>query len=396
MTAAPARILAIAGSDSGGGAGIQADIKTIAGLGGYAMTAVTAITVQNTLGVSGIHPVPADMVAAQIRACIDDIGVDAIKIGMLGSAAVIEAVADALGETQARHAVPIVLDPVMIAKGGAALIDEDAVWALVERLLPMALVVTPNLPELVALTETEVADAADMLLAAQELLNAGPAAVLAKGGHLEGDEVTDWLVTRQGHRGFSDARISTRHSHGTGCTLSAALACGLGQGLPLADAVARARSHVRLALRSAPGFGQGCGPMGHGAVFNDICAPAPVVNQITLPAHDLGQSVAFYRQLGLRLIVDSPEDGYARFEAGNGVTLSVHVGQGAAGGSVIYLESLRLDAWVGELQAAGLAFDQAPRDEPWLWREARLRDPAGNIVCLYAAGEHRRHPPWRL
>ena len=322
-----ARILAIAGSDSGGGAGIQADIKTITALGGYAMTAVTAITVQNTLGVTGIHGVPPEMVAAQIRACIDDIGVDAIKIGMLGNEATINAVADALAGVR----VPIVLDPVMIAKGGAALIDEEAVWALMQRLLPLARVVTPNVPELVALTETEIEDSADMLLAAQELLNAGPQAVLAKGGHLEGDVVTDWLVTRHGHQAHGDTRIATRHSHGTGCTLSSALACGLGQGLSLPDAVVRARAYVRLALRSAPGLGQGHGPLGHGAVVNDISAPAPVLNQVTLPASDHAASLAFYRQLGLRLIVDSPDNGYARFEAGNGVTLSIHVGHGQPG-----------------------------------------------------------------
>jgi hydroxymethylpyrimidine/phosphomethylpyrimidine kinase len=393
----PARILAIAGSDSGGGAGIQADIKTITGLGGFAMTAVTAVTVQNTLGVGAIHAVPPEIVAGQIRACIEDIGADAIKIGMLGSAAVTHAVADALDGV----GVPIVLDPVMIASSGDLLIEEDAVGALVERLLPLASVITPNLPELVALTDTEVADEADMLLAAQELLTMGPQAVLAKGGHLDGDQLTDWLVSRQGHLAFSDSRIATRSSHGTGCTLSSALACGLGQGMALPDAVRRARSHVRLALLSAPGFGQGQGPMGHGAVVNDITAPVPVLNQVTVPATDYAASLAFYRQLGLRLIVDSPVDRYARFEAGNGVTLSIHVGDGMggdgmAGGAIVYLESLRLDAWVSELEAAGMQFEQLPRDTDWLWREARLLDPAGNRICLYAAGEARRFPPWRV
>lgn len=391
-----ARILCIAGSDSGGGAGIQADIKTITALGGFAMTAVTAITVQNTRGVTAVHGVPPEIVAGQIRACIDDIGVDAIKIGMLGSEAVITAVADAL----AGVTVPIVLDPVMIAKGGAALIEEEAVWALMQRLLPLASVITPNAPELEALTETEVADAADMLLAAQELLNAGPmrtsGAVLAKGGHLDGDELTDWLVTRHGHLAFSGARIASDSTHGTGCTLSAALACGLGQGLALPDAVARARAFVRLAMLSAPGLGAGHGPMGHQAVINDGTAPAPVLNQITVPARDYAASVAFYRLLGLCQIVDSPDNGYARFEAGNGVTLSIHADGAAVGGATIYLESLRLDAWVAELQAAGLGFEQLPRDEDWRWREARLRDPAGNSICLYHAGEDRRFPPWRV
>jgi hydroxymethylpyrimidine/phosphomethylpyrimidine kinase len=208
--------------------------------------------------------------------------------------------------------------------------------------------------------------------------------------------VTDWLVTRHGHRAFSGTRIATTSSHGTGCTLSAALACGLGQGLALPDAVARARSFVRLAMHAAPGLGQGHGPMGHAAVINDISAPAPVLNQITLPADDLAASVRFYQRLGLALIVDSPADGYARLEAGNGTTLSVHVGQGAAGGGAVYLESLRLDAWVAELAAAGVAFEHGPQDQPWLWREARLRDPAGNMICLYAAGENRRFPPWRV
>ena len=254
----PARILVIAGSDSGGGAGIQADIKTITCLGGYAMTAVTAVTVQNTLGVSAIHAIPPEIVAAQIRACIDDIGVDAIKIGMLCSAGVIEAVADAL----AGVTVPVVLDPVMVAKGGASLIDYDAAEALVRRLLPLAAVVTPNTPELVELTDTEIEDATDALLAAQELLNAGPRAVLAKGGHLPGDTLTDWLVTRGGHTAFTAPRVASRHTHGTGCTLASALACGLGQGLALEAAVIRARAFVAQGIAQAPGLGGGHGPLG--------------------------------------------------------------------------------------------------------------------------------------
>jgi hydroxymethylpyrimidine/phosphomethylpyrimidine kinase len=174
------------------------------------------------------------------------------------------------------------------------------------------------------------------------------------------------------------------------------LATGLGQGLALAAAVERAQTYVRLALLSAPGFGQGHGPLGHASVINDITAPAPVLNQITVPAVDYAASLAFYLRLGLRLIVDSPGEGYARFEAGNGTTLSFHVVDGVAGGAVVYLESLRLDAWVADLVAAGLQFDQAPRDEAWLWREARLADPAGNRICLYAAGTARRFPPWRV
>ena len=254
----PARVLVIAGSDSGGGAGLQADVKTITCLGGYAMTAVTAVTVQNTLGVSAIHLVPAELVAAQIRACIDDIGVDAVKIGMLGSAETVAAVAGAL----AGVGVPIVLDPVMVAKGGAALADDATMLALALRLLPLASVVTPNTPELAALVDTEIEDAADALLAAQELLSQGPRAVLAKGGHLPGPTITDWLVTRGGHQAFTSPRMDSRHTHGTGCTLASALACGLGQGLALADAVVRARAFVAQGIARAPGFGGGNGPLG--------------------------------------------------------------------------------------------------------------------------------------
>ena len=258
MSEKPARILVIAGSDSGGGAGIQADIKTITCLGGYAMTAVTAVTVQNSLGVSAIHAIPAAIVAAQMRACIDDFGVDAVKIGMLGSADTTLAVAEVLAGLN----VPIVLDPVMVAKGGAELIDGDAVIALIERLLPLATLITPNTPELAVLTDTEIEDSADMLLAAQELLGQGPRAVLAKGGHLAGDQLTDWLVTRSSHVAFTSERIASRHTHGTGCTLASAIACGLGQGLGLEAAVTRGRAFVRQGLLIAPGFGGGHGPLG--------------------------------------------------------------------------------------------------------------------------------------
>ena len=254
----PPRVLIIAGSDSGGGAGIQADIKSVTCLGGYAMTAVTAVTVQNTLGVWAIHAIPADIVVAQIRACIDDIGVDAVKIGMIGGADTVRAVAAALAGLE----VPIVLDPVMVAKGGAALLDDDAAAALFERLLPLASVVTPNTPELAMLAQTEIEDAADALLAAQELLLQGCGAVLAKGAHLPGDSITDWLVTRGGHVAFRSARVDTRHTHGTGCTLAAALATGLGQGLSLESAVAQARAFVAQGIARAPGFGAGHGPLG--------------------------------------------------------------------------------------------------------------------------------------
>jgi hydroxymethylpyrimidine/phosphomethylpyrimidine kinase len=252
------RILIVAGSDSSGGAGIQADIKTVTMLGGYGATAVTAVTVQDTTGVHGVHPIASEVVAAQMRAVLGDIGVDAVKLGMLGSAEVIAAVAEVLrGVT-----VPIVLDPVMVAKGGASLLDDDAVAALM-ALLPLAALVTPNTPELAALTGVEIDDEGDALLAAQELLGQGARAVLAKGGHLSGDEVVDWLVTRNGHTRFASPRIASRHTHGTGCTLASAIAVGLGRGEPLVTAVAAARAYVAGAIEHAPGFGQGHGPLGH-------------------------------------------------------------------------------------------------------------------------------------
>ena len=271
MTAglAPPRVLVIAGSDSGGGAGIQADTKTITMLGGYATTAITAITVQNTLGVTDVHRVPPEVVAAQIEAVLSDIGADAIKIGMLGDAATVAAVADAMADFSG----PVVLDPVMVAKGGARLLTDTAVAALLDRLLPLATVVTPNVPELAALTGCEIAGEADMRRAAQALLpprggrgGSGPGAVLAKGGHLAGGDVVDWLVERDGATRFGGSRVETNSSHGTGCTLASALATGLAAGMALPDAVELARSFVVQALRAAPGFGRGHGPMGHQAV----------------------------------------------------------------------------------------------------------------------------------
>ena len=258
------RILIVAGSDSSGGAGIQADIKTVTMLGGYAATAVTAVTVQDTTGVHGVHAIPVDVIVAQMRAMIDDIGVDCVKLGMLGSAEVIAAVADVLRTVT----VPIVLDPVMVAKGGARLLDDDAVTALMALLL-LAAIVTPNTPELAALTGVEIEDEGDALLAAQELIGLGACAVLAKGGHLDGDEVVDWLVTRNGHTRFASPRIASRHTHGTGCTLASAIAVGLGRGETLVDAVAAARGYVAGAIAHAPGFGAGHGPLGHTWTLRD-------------------------------------------------------------------------------------------------------------------------------
>jgi len=257
-----ARVLIIAGSDSSGGAGIQADIKTVTALGGYAATAITALTAQNTLGVFGVLPVGPDFVAQQIEVVLDDIGADAIKIGMLHSAAIIEAVAESLG----RHAaeVPVVLDPVMIAQSGATLLPDEAVQALKTTLLPQAAVLTPNLPEAERLCGRTIADPDEMRAAAEQLLSFGPRAVLLKGGHLPGSRLFDVLAGPDGTELFEGPRIDTEETHGTGCTLASALATGLAQGLPLRQAVVRARAYLREALRTAPGLGRGQGPVNHG------------------------------------------------------------------------------------------------------------------------------------
>lgn len=255
------RILVIAGSDSGGGAGIQADIKTITMLGGHPMTAITAITAQNTLGVTGVHPVPVEMVLAQIDAVIADIGVDAVKIGMIGSAATAKAVAERL---EALKGVPLVFDPVMVSTSGSTLADEATIAAF-GRLMRLATVATPNAPELAALSGRTVQGEQAMVAAARMLAELHGCAVLAKGGHLSGSHVVDLLVEAAGVvERWQDEWIDTRHSHGTGCTLASAIATGLGAGLPLVDAVTRGRSFVRAALLAAPGFGSGHGPMGHG------------------------------------------------------------------------------------------------------------------------------------
>ena len=254
------RVLIVAGSDSGGGAGIQADIKTVTMLGGYAATAIAALTVQNTLGVTDVHAVPPAFVQAQMRAVLDDIGADAVKTGMLGDAAMVSAVADMLA---AYPPLPVVIDPVMVAKGGARLLDAAAVDAVKARLLPIATLLTPNTPELEALTGRTIRSEADAVAAARTLIDAGARAVLAKGGHLDGDEVADWLMTPDGDHRFASPRIATRHTHGTGCTLASAIACGLAKGQPLLDAVGAARAYVQSAIRAAPGFGQGHGPLGH-------------------------------------------------------------------------------------------------------------------------------------
>ena len=262
MTSSPApgraRLLVIAGSDSGGGAGIQADIKTATAFGVFAMTAITALTVQDTTGVHAIHAVPPDFVARQIACVLADLGADAIKIGMLGDAATIAAVADALAPE-----LPLVVDPVMVAKGGAPLLAAAAVDALRRQLLPRATLLTPNLPEAEILLGRPIETRAAMRDAAHALLALGPRAVLLKGGHLASDTVPDLLATASGIHEMEAPRIPSRHTHGTGCTLASAIACGLARGEELRDAVERARRYVRAAIEGAPGLGRGHGPLDH-------------------------------------------------------------------------------------------------------------------------------------
>jgi hydroxymethylpyrimidine/phosphomethylpyrimidine kinase len=260
------RVLVVAGSDSGGGAGIQADIKTVTALGAFATTAITALTAQNTLGVQGILPVPPDFLRLQVASILDDIGADIVKTGMLGDAATIALVAEELAHRAS--GIPIVVDPVMVAKGGARLLAEDAVAALRTRLLPMAAVLTPNLPEAEALTGMAIANVGTMHAAAARLLALGVPAALLKGGHLPGDIVVDLLATAEGIEAFKAPRIASRNTHGTGCTLASAVAAGLAQGMALRPAVERARAYVRAAITSAPGLGAGHGPMDHSVTLN--------------------------------------------------------------------------------------------------------------------------------
>ncbi|GLQ06339.1 bifunctional hydroxymethylpyrimidine kinase/phosphomethylpyrimidine kinase [Sneathiella chinensis] len=263
------KVLSIAGSDSGGGAGIQADLKTIQALGGFGMTALTAMTAQNTEGVTAVEGVSPDFVVEQIRVVMDDLGVDAIKVGMLHSAAVINAVADYLESLD--NLPPIVVDPVMIAKGGANLLSEDAEDAIMGRLLPkLTTLLTPNIPEAECLVGWKIETFEDREKAGRELLAKGPGAVLMKGGHAEGPVVTDLLVLPEGSLRFEHPRVSSRHTHGTGCTLSSAIATGLAQGLPLDQAVERGLRYVEIAILEAPGYGRGHGPLHHGHTVRDF------------------------------------------------------------------------------------------------------------------------------
>ena len=260
------RVLIAAGSDSGGGAGIQADIKTVTALGGFAATAITALTAQDTRTVHGVHPVPAAFVAAQMRVVLADIGADCIKTGMIHSVPIIEAVADAAEHHAA--SVPLVVDPVLVAKGGASLLEPSAMRALATRLIARADLATPNIPEAERLTGLTIACVDDMARAAEQIHRLGPSAVLVKGGHLESDEITDLLSHPGGIERFRAQRIESRHTHGTGCTLASAIATGIAQGLPLVDAVSRARRYLRAAIEAAPGYGAGHGPVNHGVTVS--------------------------------------------------------------------------------------------------------------------------------
>ena len=257
------RVLSIAGSDSGGGAGIQADLKTIAALGCFGMTAITALTAQNTTGVRAIHAVPLQMLTDQIDAVMEDIGVHAVKIGMLHSAATVRTVAAAID----KHKLPnVVLDPVMIATSGAVLIDQEAIAVLVSQLLPRAELVTPNLDEAALLVGNPLRSEADMEAAARHLIAMGAKAVLIKGGHLTGDTVSDLLLTSDGElRWMRAPRIPTANTHGTGCTLSSAIASQLALGAALPQAVQLAREYVRgaLAAGAVVRTGAGSGPLNH-------------------------------------------------------------------------------------------------------------------------------------
>ncbi len=252
--------MTIAGSDSGGGAGIQADLKTFAAMGVYGTSAITAITAQNTLGVTAIHEVPTEVVTAQIQAILSDIGADAVKTGMLSSVAIIETVAQELK----RHGVTrLVVDPVMVAKGGDRLLREDAVDALRTRLLPLAMVVTPNVPEAEVLTSLAIHTPEDAREAAKRIVAMGAGSAVVKGGHLSGGYAIDVFYDGKEFREFTGRRIQTKNTHGTGCTFASATAAGLAKGLPLVDAVSQAKEYVTRAIRSNLEIGAGHGPLNH-------------------------------------------------------------------------------------------------------------------------------------
>jgi len=253
------RVLTIGGSDSSGGAGIQADIKTISAFGVYAASAVTAVTVQNSVRIDHVHHLPPAIVTAQIRAVLEDIGGDAVKTGMLGTPDVVERVATELSSLP--ELVPVVVDPVMVSTNGVRLLEEDALHAFKKNLLLLAHILTPNILEAEALTGHMIETVQDMEIAAKQLLDFGPRAILVKGGHLPHGQVCDVFATPSGTKIYSGSRLNSRHTHGTGCTLASALAACLARGMLLGDAVVAARKFVFKAIESAPALGKGCGPL---------------------------------------------------------------------------------------------------------------------------------------
>ena len=261
------RVFIIAGSDSGGGAGIQADIKTVSALDSFAATAITAVTAQNTQGVHSVHPVPTKFIKKQIDVVLSDIGADCIKIGMLHDTRTIETVTKVLKKSAAE--IPMVVDPVMTAKGGARLLAQDSVAALIKDLVPLATLLTPNIPEAEALTNLKATDEFSLRKIGAELLSKGANAVLLKGGHLPGSLISDYLFTSERVEVYENSRIDTVHTHGTGCTLASAIAAGIAIGLSLSDAVARAENYLHQAIVGAPGFGSGHGPINHTHTFVD-------------------------------------------------------------------------------------------------------------------------------
>lgn len=257
-------VLTIAGSDSGGGAGIQADLKTCAALGAYGLSVITAVTAQSTVCVSGVHELPPGFVGLQLDTVLQDIRIDAVKTGMLANGGIIEVVAEKLAGYGIEN---LVVDPVMVAKTGARLLSEEAINVLREKLLPLALVVTPNIPEARVLAGLDIESVDEMHRAARAIHGLGPKNVLIKGGHLPGDEVTDVLFDGREFTVFSHRRVYTPHTHGTGCTLSAALACKIAQGLSVPEAVQAARAYLRLCLEHAFPLGKGRSPVHHTACF---------------------------------------------------------------------------------------------------------------------------------
>lgn len=259
------RILIVAGSDSSGGAGIQADLKTVMAHGGYAGTAITAVTAQNTLGVTAIQAISPDIIWQQMDLFMEDIGADAVKTGMLFSTEIIRTVVGVL--EQRAGMIPVVVDPVMVAKGGAKLLADDAVDALIGELLPLADLVTPNIPEAELMVGESITTLEDMKRAASLILEKGAKGVLLKGGHLEGDRLFDVLMTRDDYDVYESPRVHTNHTHGTGCTLASAIATLLGREERLQEAVPMARDYVQRAIAAAPGLGHGHGPLGHGVIM---------------------------------------------------------------------------------------------------------------------------------